>query len=113
MPNALKTIDHHPHYLLFLHGNETILPRYEELHELYIGIFYFYTVIVAYNNLYIKINQSVHTFSIYYCICDGGDANRQFINIHFSNCSPIDLHFIGYNMFTEDPMVFLMDCKAC
>ena len=51
-------------------------------------------------------------FSIYYCICDGGDANRQFIKINFPNCSPIDLHFIGYNMWTEDPMIFQMDCKV-
>lgn len=37
---------------------------------------------------------------------------RQFIKIHFSTCSPTDLHFIGYNMWTEDPMVFEMDCKV-
>lgn len=45
-------------------------------------------------------------------ICDGADSNRQFINIHFPNANPRDLHFIGYNMLTEDPMIFIMDSKV-
>lgn len=45
-------------------------------------------------------------------ICDGADSNRQFINIHFPNSNPRDLHFTGYNMLTEDPMIFIMDCKV-
>ena len=59
-----------------------------------------------------NIFYSFILFSIYYCICDGGDANRQLIKINFPNCSPIDLHFIGYNMWTEEPMIFQMDCKG-
>ena len=53
-----------------------------------------------------------NSFSIYFLICDGGESNRQFIKIHFDNCNPADLHFIGYNMLSEDPMVFMMDCKV-
>ena len=45
-------------------------------------------------------------------ICDGADSNRQFINIHFPNGNPSDLHFIGYNIYTEDPMIFIMDSKV-
>ena len=40
------------------------------------------------------------------------ESNRQFIKIHFDNCNPADLHFMGYNMLSEDPMVFVMDCKV-
>ncbi|XP_028418403.1 uncharacterized protein LOC114543743 [Dendronephthya gigantea] len=50
-------------------------------------------------------------FVIYFSICDGGDPNRQFIKMHFPNCHPCDLHFVGYNMLTEDPIIFQMDCK--
>ena len=50
--------------------------------------------------------------SIYHTICDGGDANRELMNIHFPTGNPRDLHFIGYNMLTEDPMIFIMDCKV-
>ncbi len=56
---------------------------------------------------------SLHPYySIYYAICDGGESNRQFINMHFTSYSPADMNFIAYNMFTEDPMVFQMDCKV-
>ena len=51
-------------------------------------------------------------FSIYYAICDGGESNRQFINIHFSSFSPFEMNFLSYNMFTEEAMIFLMDCKV-
>jgi hypothetical protein len=50
--------------------------------------------------------------SIYHSICEGGDANRQLIKLHFSSGSPIEAHFAATNMMTEDPMVFLMDCKV-
>lgn len=46
-------------------------------------------------------------------ICDGADSNRQFINVHFPNGNPSDLHFTGYNIFTEDQaMTFIMDSKG-
>ena len=60
-----------------------------------------------FKNLY-----TIHICKIYYSLCDGGDSNRQFIKIHFPSCDPSDLHFVGYNMFTEDPMMFIMDCKV-
>lgn len=72
-------------------------------------IYYSYHMI----SLCIKFDfNSTILFSIYYVICDGGDSNRQFIKIHFSSFSPVDMHFVSYNMLTEDPMIFLMDCKV-
>ena len=32
--------------------------------------------------------------------------------MHFDDCNPADLHFIAYNMLTEDPMVIMMDPKV-
>jgi hypothetical protein len=62
---------------------------------------------------FIIINMhSSQFFSIYHAICDGGDPNRQFINIHFPDANPRELHFTGYNILTEDPMIFIMDCKV-
>ena len=51
-------------------------------------------------------------FSVYYTICDGGESNRQFINLHFTSRCPIQMNFTTYNMFTEGPMVFQMDSKV-
>ena len=45
-------------------------------------------------------------------ICDSGHANCQFINIHFPLGNPRDLHFLGHNMLTDDPMILIMDCKV-
>ncbi|KAK3719592.1 hypothetical protein QZH41_015729 [Actinostola sp. cb2023] len=51
-------------------------------------------------------------FSIYWCILDGADCNRQFIKIHFKGiCDPAEKNFVTRNPFTGDPMVFMMDCK--
>lgn len=61
-----------------------------------------------YSNLWLNCSLN----RTYFALCDGGDANRQFFKMHFSNCHPCDLHFIRYNIITEDPMVFLMDCKV-
>jgi hypothetical protein len=58
------------------------------------------------------MNPFICLYSIHFLICDGGESNRQFIKIHFDNCSPVDLHFIAYNMLTEDPMVLMMDPKV-
>ena len=59
---------------------------------------------------------SLHSYqsfcSIYHAICDGGDPNRQFINIHFPDANPRELHFTAHNILTEDPMIFIMDCKV-
>ena len=59
-----------------------------------------------------KRNKLFHLFSIHFSICDGGESNRQFIKIHFDNCSPVRLHFHAYNMLTEDSMVLMMDAKV-
>jgi hypothetical protein len=32
--------------------------------------------------------------------------------MHFTSYSPAEMNFIAYNMLTEDPMVFQMDCKV-
>ncbi|XP_028392672.1 uncharacterized protein LOC114517214 [Dendronephthya gigantea] len=50
-------------------------------------------------------------FTIYHSICDGGDSNRQFIKMHFTDHNPIDDHFATTNMITGDRTVFIMDCK--
>lgn len=50
--------------------------------------------------------------SIYYAICDGGESKRQFINIKFSSLNPVEMNLLSCNKFTEDPMIFLMDCKV-
>lgn len=50
--------------------------------------------------------------SIYHSICEGGDANRQLIKLHFASHSPIEAHFAAKNMMTEDLLVFLMDCNV-
>ena len=49
---------------------------------------------------------------MYYFLCDGGDVNRTFIRMHFENGEEVLLQFTGYNMLTEEPMVFNMDCKV-
>lgn len=48
-------------------------------------------------------------FSVHYCCCDGGSANRSFIKLHFSGK---DLHaeeFTTVNPYTREPLVFLLD----
>lgn len=49
--------------------------------------------------------------SIYWCILDGADCNRQFIKLHFQK-DPADSHFTTRNPYTGDPIVFIMDCKV-
>lgn len=60
----------------------------------------------------ISLHSSQSFSSIYNAICDGGDPNRQFINIHFPAANPRELHFTAFNILTEDPMIFIMDCKV-
>ena len=50
---------------------------------------------------------------VYYCILDGADVNRQFIKLHFKDeQEAIERKFIAPNMYTGEPMVFLMDPKV-
>ena len=60
----------------------------------------------------ISLHSSQSFSSIYHSICDGGDPNRQFINIHFPAANPRELHFTAFSILTEDPMIFIMDCKV-
>ncbi|KAK3753776.1 hypothetical protein QZH41_014238 [Actinostola sp. cb2023] len=48
-------------------------------------------------------------FVIYWCILDGADCNRQFIQIHFRQTSAVEKHFVTYNIHTGNSMVFIMD----
>ncbi|XP_078364270.1 uncharacterized protein LOC144648637 [Oculina patagonica] len=51
-------------------------------------------------------------FTIYYCILDGAEVNRQFIKFHFRDESEaIERKFIANNIYSGKPMVFLMDPK--
>ncbi|KXJ22079.1 hypothetical protein AC249_AIPGENE3500 [Exaiptasia diaphana] len=48
-------------------------------------------------------------FSIYWCILDGADCNRQFIQLHFKGKDDyIVKKFTIMNIFTGDPMIFIM-----
>ena len=49
---------------------------------------------------------------IYWCILDGADCNRQFVKIHFGDTDPVEKKFIARNMYTKDPMIFIMDPKV-
>ncbi|KAL9970357.1 hypothetical protein ACROYT_G022715 [Oculina patagonica] len=51
-------------------------------------------------------------FTVYYCILDGADVNRQFIKLHFKDeQEAVEHKFMAPNLFTGEPMVFLMDPK--
>ncbi|XP_068680449.1 uncharacterized protein [Montipora foliosa] len=50
-------------------------------------------------------------FTIYWCILDGADVNRQFIKIHFKDTDPAERNFMTHNIYTYNPMVFIMDPK--
>lgn len=57
-------------------------------------------------------NFSFLLFSIYWCVLDGADCNRQFIKIHFKDNDPALKHFVTRNPYTGEEMVFIMDCKV-
>ena len=62
-----------------------------------------------------KLNWSVSflTYRVYYCILDGAEVNRQFIKLHFTDeHDAIARKFVGHNIYTGKPMVFLMDPKV-
>lgn len=52
------------------------------------------------------------TNSIYWCILDGAEVNRKFIQMHFPDYRPVEKKFVAFNMHTGGPMVFLVDCKV-
>ena len=49
---------------------------------------------------------------IYWCVLDGADCNRQFIKIHFKNKDPVESKFMTTNLYTGEPMIFIMDPKV-
>lgn len=70
-----------------------------------------------YNNtlLQVKCNFAfclISENSIYWCIMDGADCNRQFIKLHFHDKDPAEDKFVTYNIYTGTPMVFMMDPKV-
>lgn len=49
---------------------------------------------------------------VYWCVLDGADCNRLFIKMHFHNKDPVDSKFVATNIYTGDPMIFIMDPKV-
>jgi len=50
---------------------------------------------------------------LYWCVLDGADCNRQFVKIHFGNVDrPVEKNFIARNIYTKEPMIFIMDPKV-
>ncbi|KAK3735262.1 hypothetical protein QZH41_008885, partial [Actinostola sp. cb2023] len=47
--------------------------------------------------------------TIVYCCCDGGEANRNFIKIHFEGKDPVKENFTIVNPYTREPLIFIMD----
>ena len=43
---------------------------------------------------------------------DGAEVNRQFIKLHFKGSDPADVNFTTHNIYTGEPMVFIVDCKV-
>ena len=61
--------------------------------------------------MFTDIYQYCFIYSIYWCILDGADCNRQFIKLHFKD-DPATANFIKRNPYTGGSMVFIMDCKV-
>ena len=52
-------------------------------------------------------------YSIYWCVLDGAEVNRQFIKIHFKDEEEeVRKSFVTPNLYTGEPMVFFMDPKV-
>ncbi|XP_070571398.1 uncharacterized protein [Ptychodera flava] len=65
-------------------------------------------------SLYIVFWQAVKWlkrggFHALYACCDGGQANRSFIRMHFKEKDPIKEQFTTRNLVTREPFVFFMD----
>ena len=42
-----------------------------------------------------------------YCCCDGGEANRSFIKMHFKGKGPVEERFTTTNTYKRKPVVFI------
>lgn len=65
-------------------------------------------------SIYVNFWKSVGWLSTYgftdtFCCCDGGQANRSFIEMHFKGKDPIKESFTTVNPFSRKPMVFILD----
>lgn len=61
---------------------------------------------------YNQLNNNTLTNRVYWCILDGADTNRQFVKIHFADVDPAEKFFTTNNIYTDDPMIFIMDPKV-
>ena len=48
-------------------------------------------------------------FKVRYCCCDGGEANRSFIKLHFKDKDPFKELFTITNPYTKEPLYFILD----
>ncbi|XP_031555949.1 uncharacterized protein LOC116292737 [Actinia tenebrosa] len=51
----------------------------------------------------------LYGFNATFCCCDGGQANRSFIQMHFKGKDAIEDNFTTVNPYTRKPMVFILD----
>ena len=51
-------------------------------------------------------------FRVCWCILDGADCNRQFIQMHFKDKDPEESKFVSKNVYTGGPIIFIMDPKV-
>ncbi|CAB4033094.1 Hypothetical predicted protein [Paramuricea clavata] len=75
---------------------------------------YFPTVEVDAATLYhtfwdVVFDLHEYGFDINLCICDGAEANRSFIKYHFDNLDIIKENFTTTNLYTGEPMIFMVD----
>lgn len=47
-------------------------------------------------------------FQTNFCCCDGGEANRSFIKMHFKEKDPVNERFTTINPYTRKPMGFFV-----
>lgn len=59
-----------------------------------------------------NVKELLCFFRVYWCILDGADCNRQFIQMHFKDKDPEESKFVSKNIYTGGPMIFVMDPKV-
>jgi hypothetical protein len=77
-------------------------------------ICYFPTIEVDPITLYHKFwdvvfNLGEYGFKVLLAVCDGAQANRTFIQCHFAGLDAIKEKFTTTNMYTGEPLVFIVD----
>lgn len=85
----------------------------QEMHHSILNIYVTIMVIIVMQSQPILFNFLPCWWqSIYWCLLDGADVNRQFIKLHFKDQDPVEKKFVVENIFTGNPMVFIMDPKV-